>query len=502
MKNKIIAKNFISKIIFSLLNIALGFIVTPILLKLIGKEDYSLYKLTFDWLSSISFVEQVFTSSALAILANSTLSNRDTYSSYALKHFTKISLLFIFIAILLIPFLPYLFTIPVHKILQIQISFFIGSLCFIFLPITIIKTWIEFHEKGYLLNRFRNVQNILTAIVAIFFAWLSFGIIGQFCALFFGQLIFATLVYFYFRRHKEKSPNNISQTHSDLEFSKLFKQTNRHSFFLSLASKLSFFSDTLILGFFISPIQVLAFSLTQKLPQMIQENVQSLGNASWATLMDLYRNHNFDVFEKKLHALSKITVFLTLVGSLPLLFLNQSFISLWIGKEHYAGHAITIIAILNIYFMGLFSLWGWVLSGGGKIRIQIPIYVGNAVVNIICTLIFINLIGIEGPILGTLVGFLTIYALLIPKALEKEYGLSAKKLWRILTIPLLIIFPFILTSIKYQNYFNFNNLISWSFAYLALIFFVFIILVVLYLNKDERNFIKNLIRNKLKLNKT
>lgn len=501
MKNKIIAKNFISKILFSLVNIALSFTVTPVLLNLIGKEDYSLYKLTFDWLSSISFVEQVFTSSALAILANSTLNNRDTYSSYALKHFAKISIVFIFLAIIIVPFLPLLFTIPAHKITHIQISFFVGSLCFIFLPITIIKTWIEFHEKGYILNRFRNVQNILTAAAAILLAWLSFGIIGQFFALFLGQLSFAIMTYFYFQKTKKKSPQVSSLTNSDVEFSKLFKQTNKHSFFLSLASKLSFFSDTLILGFFISPVQVLAFSLTQKLPQMIQENVQSLGNASWATLMDLYRNHSFEVFEKKLHSLSKITVFLTLTGSLPLLFLNQSFISLWIGKEHYAGHTITIIAILNIYFMGLFSLWGWVLSGGGKIRVQIPIYAGNALINITFTLIFIKFIGIEGPILGTLAGFLIIYSLFIPKALEKEYGLSAEKLWRILAIPLLIILPFIIVSIKLQHHFHFNNLISWFIAYLAFMFFVVIFLVVLYLNKDERNFIKSLILKKLKLNK-
>jgi O-antigen/teichoic acid export membrane protein len=128
LKNQIITKNFLSKIIFTIINIGLGFLVTPILIKFLGKEEYSLYKLTFDWLSSIGFVEQVITSSALAIIANANIGNRDQYTSKAFKKFFTFSLFFIFLAIIITPLLPYFYQITENKKLDVQISFIIGSL--------------------------------------------------------------------------------------------------------------------------------------------------------------------------------------------------------------------------------------------------------------------------------------------------------------------------------------------------------------------------------------
>lgn len=501
MKDIIILKNFSSRILLTALNLAIGFIATPLLLKFLGHDDYSLFKISYDWLSSIGFLEQILTASALSMLASLDENNRDHYTHYTFKKFVKISIVFLIISMLVIPFLPYLFKIPNTKLHEVQIGFLIGTLGFIFLPITILRTWIEFHEKSYLLNLVRSSQNLIQISMAILFAYLTFGIIGQYISFLVGQFIFAAFVYWFFKKtHKRKDISN-NQLNVE-EFEKTLRKNNLNSLTLSLAGKLSFLSDTLILGFFFKPIDILPFSLTQKLTQMIQENLQTLGNSSWATLANLHRLGKNDEFEKMLFSLTRVTIFLSIILAAPLIFLNHSFIALWVGEKFYAGDLLTSIAILNTYLMGIFSLWGWCLSGSGKIKIQIPIYTLNAIINFLSALIFIKLIGLSGPIIGTLIGFLTTYLYLIPRALEKEFQIKAKKLRLTILLPALYLILPMVFNIYFKNYFMIDNFIKLIIYYVLIALLFTIFLLIIYLNTNERKYISNLIFNKIQSKKS
>lgn len=498
MKKNVIVKNFSTRIILTILNIAIGFFATPLLLKYLGHEDYSLFKLTYDWLSSISFLEQILTSSALGILATLSDSNRDHYTHYAFKKFVKVSFIFLGLSILMIPFLPHLFTISDNKINEVRIGFFIGSIGFLFLPVTILRTWIEFHEKSYLLNMVRSLQNIFQVLVAIFLAYLAYGIIGQFVAFLIGQFILATFIYLFFKKTHNK--DEVKVHHSDItEFDKALRKNNINSLTLSLSSKLSFLSDTLILGFFFKPIDILPFSLTQKLTQMVQENIQNLGNSSWATLASLQRAEKHQEFEDTLISLTRVTIFMSIVMTIPILFLNHSFIALWVGEKFYAGDTITTIAILNTYFMGIFSLWGWCLSGTGKIKAQIPIYTINAIINFTTALIFIKLVGISGPIIGTLIGFLTAYLFLIPQTLAKEFTLDASKLRRVILIPTIYLIIPILLNLKFKDLFLINSYLKIAIYFVIIAIISMVTMALTYLNSNERNYIWNLLLKRLNL---
>lgn len=476
----------------------LGFIVTPLLIRYLGKDDFSLYKLTFDWLSSIGFLEQALTSSILAFLVEASNEKRDHITYYAYKKYYRISIFFLALTICLIPFLPYLYAIPVDKLTEVRIGFFIGSLTFLFLPLTVLRLWIEFHEKSYLLNSSRMIQNIFQSIMAILLAWMAFGIIGQFSAVLMGQFLFALIVFSLFKKSSSLLPHHKLEKKEEIEFNQKMWVTNKKGLILSLTSKLSFFSDTLLLGFFFKPVLILPFTLTQKLVQMIQENLQSIGNSSWASLIDLYRNGKQEEFEAQLISLTRIVVFLSFSLCLPLLFLNRSFIFLWVGEQFYAGFLVTLVAILNAYFMSIFSLWGWCLSGNGKISIQIPIYLLNAVINFSTGLLFIKLSGIIGPILGTLAGFLIAYSWLIPRALHSEMKVNKMKLYKNLFAPLTIFIPMALVSWQYETKFLVENYLSWGIHFILLSGIISSLLYIIYLNSGERLFLKNIFLKKFR----
>ena len=140
--------------------------------------------------------------------------------------------------------------------------------------------------------------------------------------------------------------------------------------------------------------------------------------------------------------------------------------------------------------MGLFSLWGWCLSGTGKMRIQIPIYIYNAVVNCLAGLLFIKLSGLIGPIIGTLSGFIFVYAWMLPRALKQEMEVSSRLLYFNLMGPLFIFFPFGIIAFKYQDFFKFKNFIQIGFAYGLFSLIIASILYVIYLDKSEKTFVK------------
>jgi O-antigen/teichoic acid export membrane protein len=235
---------------------------------------------------------------------------------------------------------------------------------------------------------------------------------------------------------------------------------------------------------------------------MVQENLQTLGNSSWATLANLHRNGQSEEFEKMLFSLTRVTIFLSIILTAPLMFLNHSFITLWVGEKFYAGDLLTTIAIVNTYLMGIYSLWGWCLSGSGKIKIQIPIYAINAIINFLTALIFIKWIGISGPIIGTLIGFLSAYLILIPRALEKEFNISANKLRATIIFPLFyLLIPFIL-NYYYKNLFMIDNFIRLIIYYLTIMLIFSLVMAISFLSANERKYLLNLVFNKLQIKKS
>jgi hypothetical protein len=139
--------------------------------------------------------------------------------------------------------------------------------------------------------------------------------------------------------------------------------------------------------------------------------------------------------------------------------------------------------------MSIFSLWGWCLSGGGKIKIQIPIYLCNVIVNFSLGILFIKTTGLVGPILGTLSGFLLVYSWLIPKALEKELAVPRNPLYKNLFYPIILLAPTYLLAFHCQDFFRPKNFFELAFDYTVLFLSTSAFLSMVYLDTKERSFV-------------
>ena len=498
MKSTIILKNYATKIFSSGVSLLLGFVVTPFLLKYLGKDDFALFRISNEWLSTFSIFENALSIAILAIFAKSTDEHRDQNTWYSFKSYFKYAFIFMFFSMAFIPFLPKLYTIPVDKVNIVRIGFFIGSLNFLLLPFATFRCWLEFKEKSYLLSSARVFQNLLTAVLSMLLAYISFGIIGQFSSVLIGNIFFSLISFYLFQ--KFKSNFNFSKI-SRMEMRDVNMNIHKLNFdglIISFCGRISFLTDTVLLGFYFHPTKILPYVLSQRLILMIQENLQSIGNASWASLLDYYRRGEQERFEKNLISISRVSNFIAVIFLTPLLVLNKDFIHLWVGEEYYYGLSLTIIASLNAYLRSNFSMWGWCLSGNGNIKAQVKIETINAAINISTSILLTATIGFLGPALGTLFGCMTVYSLLFPLALKNNLNLNLGKLYNALYAPLLWATPLFAIFYFFKDYMIITSWIKFGFFYAILASFSLITIYLLGLNDDEKKYLQNIVKSKFK----
>ncbi len=74
--------------------------------------------------------------------------------------------------------------------------------------------------------------------------------------------------------------------------------------------------------------------------------------------------------------------------------LTGPFVSLWVGPDQYAGDVVAGLAVLNGVLLPVFSLWGWVFTGTGRVGKLLPYMIGQGVLNLGVSLLATWLVGV------------------------------------------------------------------------------------------------------------
>jgi O-antigen/teichoic acid export membrane protein len=201
-------------------------------------------------------------------------------------------------------------------------------------------------------------------------------------------------------------------------------------------------TDNIIVARLLSPSVVAAFFLTQRLAAIALGELQGVGNASWAALAELSVQGRTELFNRRLVELTRTVAVLGFAILVPIVAYNRAFISLWVGPQRYAGDWLTILAAVNALMLGIFSLWGWCINGtGGAPTLARPL-VGQAIINVACSVGFTFAFGLVGPVLGTTVSFLAVSAWFTPRVMAERFGTSPAQLLAAIGIPGLLAIPF------------------------------------------------------------
>ncbi len=444
MRTKNSFKNFSGIVVGSAISLLLSLWATPILLRALGVETYGVYRVVFDTIGYLVILELGLADSILPLItkaANQSKSELGNVLRAALRSFLKVIPLKI-VTTAFIYFILIYYLLPLDQSWRPQIFWacvlgMIGSFFCVLVPF---KQLVEAKQKAYRLQILLSSQAILIILASILFAKNGLGLIGQFAALLIGAIPYNFYLLWVGWQELKNHPKSDFQA-QDQHLLKINKDS-RTLFISSICSRLSLMSDTIIVGYFLGPSIVTGFYLTQRLTVLAQPYLNGIGNASWASLAELYWQNKKEEFEVSFRRLMRVNIAFGIFLLIPIVFLNQHFITLWVGPQKFMGLPLTICTAFNVLGLSLISLWSWNFNMAGFSPKLVPQYIAFTLVNFISSVLATKFLGPLGPALGTSISILLVSGWIIPLYLEKLFGFSAKIIFKILVHAGLVSIPF------------------------------------------------------------
>ena len=195
-----------------------------------------------------------------------------------------------------------------------------------------------------------------------------------------------------------------------------------------LISKLLLASDVLILGIVLSPAVVATYVLTSYAPRAavaIHGSVVGAAMPGLGGLIGAGQHERATLVRRELLLLTWL--FVTTVGVTILLW-NRSFVSLWVGADHYAGSVVEFLIVVIAVQTAFIRADAYIIDAALQSWLRVVISGGAVVVTIAFAVAFTRAWGLPGLCLGLIVGRLTqsvFYPLLAGRSVGDRGGVMA-----------------------------------------------------------------------------
>ncbi len=427
---------------FNVVGLLSGMVATPWICRWLGFETYGSFKVLTDWFGYLNLFELGLTGSVTACLAHAvgsgSPSNVRTIVSAAIRAYLQTTLLMLAAGVVLVAFLPRLMIgAGVHSN-SLRTAGLLLLIPVALAPLVVGRALAEARQRAYVVNSLLTIQSLIITSLLVLTAWAGWGLSGQALATVLGQVIVAPIVLWYGMREYPGWWSTPSSSSALKAVQVLRGPTLIHA----ISGRVGLLSDNIILAGMAAPALVAPFYLTQRLAVIAQTQLQGIGGATWAGLTDLYFEKRFATIQSLLFELTALTSGLSLALAGPIAAYNHHFINRWVGASLYAGEPVNLLASVNLWLVSLMTLWSWPLSGTGQIARWAPFAVAFAVINVGISIAGTIAFGMAGPLLGTLVAFLSVSAWGLPYVLSKVFGASPLTLWASALAPLRLGLPY------------------------------------------------------------
>lgn len=179
-------------------------------------------------------------------------------------------------------------------------------------------------------------------------------------------------------------------------------------------------TDSILIGIFFSPAAIVPYYIALRLTQFINMPIAQIGKVFMPRAGELHANEDHSALQKLV--LNGVSLsFLLITGFfIGVCFFGKSLIATWVGPGYPESHLILMILLgARIIALPTTTLRS-VLYGMGDVKIPSLIYMGEAVANLVLSLILIQFLGLIGVALGTAIPILVAeLGIILPYALKK-----------------------------------------------------------------------------------
>jgi O-antigen/teichoic acid export membrane protein len=254
-----------------------------------------------------------------------------------------------------------------------------------------------------------------------------------------------------------------------------------YAFLTTIAIRLVYQTDNLVVGAFVSAAAVTPYGYANALCSYADQVVGAMG----ATFVPAASTYEAAGDTSRLLSLYINGTRATLAVSLPILITlilrGPSFIGLWIGPQYsHTSGAVLIILSTALLFSFANRTAGSIAFGIEKHKKSAIWAIGEGVANLALSIILVHWYGIYGVAIGTMVPSFIVHLVLWPNYISKLVGLSYSEVMGKVWAPVFLSsIPFAIATYAVNTRFPAHNLIVFFLQVIALlpIFFITIALV-------------------------
>jgi O-antigen/teichoic acid export membrane protein len=433
-RTRLAALNVVTNLLLTALTLATGLLATPWLIEWLGKDRFGDSRMMVELFGYLALIELGLGGGLGPILARAlgrgdSLALRRTLSA-GLGIYAATTCVIFAVGLVLVGAITWLVPVPPSLVGDLRLAAIVTLLGFTSLVFSPFRALAEAQQRGYWVNMLLSGQSVIITGTALLLAYRGWGITGQAAATALGTILVSlALAGEAWRRHPGLVGGALT-TKPDRESVGSLGKLSMQVMVMHLSGRLSLMTDAYIVGRILGPAAISSLIATQRLAQIIQGQLQGLGNATWAPLAELHARGENEAFNRKLVELTGLVALFGAATLSPILAYDRVFVTLWMRGRNvpYGGDVLIGAACAIAILHSLFSLWCWCFSGTGRLERVAPMMFLSSLINVAASITLTLWVGLPGPLLGTLVAFMAINIWFLPLQLRSVFGTSLREL--------------------------------------------------------------------------
>ncbi len=414
---------------YSAATILVGFVTTPILLRLLGAERLGANRAAGEWLGYLMLADLGMASAFGVLLVRAWRDGPARVAGvtrFALRAMSVVALVVVPAALVLAWLMPGLVRVDAGLAGELRWGAVVAGLGLALLPLGVFRTVLETAQRGYLVNAALVAQSLTITGLSLGLAWAGWGLVGLAVATVAGAAVFGGMTLWWGVR---LLGGPVRAPAERVRLRELWSL----SWPLAAAgagNRVNLMTDAIVVGFLLGPAPVAVLLLTQRVILLAAAQVNALGNATWAALAELLGAGDVRIFEARLAEVARLIVGCgtVLVGTVAAY--DAHFVRLWVGREMYGGDGLAALTVAAAVVFGFVCLFTWVIDTQGDTRHRLAVSTTGSLLKLVLSVIFVKWLGLAGVALGTLCAYLLTDAWYCPRLVCRRYGVRAGAIGR------------------------------------------------------------------------
>lgn len=406
MIKKIYQKNIISSYLQILIAILLPLLLTPVLIKTLGQDEFGLWILLTSITMYFNLSSFGFTTTLLKNASSNINDTKSLSKDVSVVFFTFIAFSFIsfFIFLGIYYNINTLFKIDDLLLEKAKMTFIIIYCIFIVNFFTSIFSTILFASgKLYINNILIILKSLLIAVGTFIIVYNKFSIFE----ISLWTMLISTLFFIVTYINANKSSVYVIKYNlfDYTDFKKMLFPSV-HYFIISIAVVIIFYSDNIIISSFIGLSAVAVYSVAYKLLEAVQKVIFKIVDIILPDIAVLYTTKQYNTLLKLHNKMLMLSILISLPIYIFLFFYGEEILTLWVGKENVIQKDILIIFIIFSFVHTWVHVSAVFITAMGIHKETSYMALLEAILNILFSIYLLKQYGLLGVALGTLIAHL------------------------------------------------------------------------------------------------